>query len=70
MLNDDFGSLDDSGDDIALLQSEFVGAAARDGTLDEVVPNPNNDMGHDIAELNLFYFPSSLLRADKGVPRL
>ena len=38
-----------------LFQFGFVSAAARDGTIDEVIPNTNN-MGHDIAELNLFYF--------------
>lgn len=56
LLNHDFGCLDGSDNGIALLKFKFVSAAARDGPFDEVVPNTNSDMGHDVAELNLFDF--------------
>jgi hypothetical protein len=57
----DFGSFDDSGDGVALLELEFVRAAACDGTLDEIVSNPNCDVGHDIAQLDFLDLPAKLV---------
>jgi len=54
LLNHDFGSFDNSGNGIAILQFEFIGAAAGDCALDKVVPDTNNHMGHHITQLNLF----------------
>jgi len=61
LLNHYFGGFDHSCDGVALLELEFVGTTAGDGTLDEIVPDPNDDMGHDIAQLNFFDFPTQLV---------
>ena len=55
------GSFDDGGNGIALFQLEFVGAAPGYRTLDEIVSNPNDHMGHDIAELNFFDFAAQFV---------
>ena len=61
LLNHHLGSFDHSGDGVTLLELEFVCAAAGDGTLNELVPDPNDHMGHDIAQLNFFDFPSEFV---------
>jgi len=61
LLNHNFGGFDDSGNGVAFLKLEFVGAAAGDGALDEVVPDPNDHMGHDIAQLNFFDFTAQFI---------
>ena len=54
LLNHHLGRFDDSGDGVTLLELEFVSAPARDDAFNETVPGPDDNMGHDIAELNLF----------------
>jgi hypothetical protein len=49
LLDHHFSSFDDSGYGVALLELEFVGTAAGDGALNEVVTDSNNHMRHDIA---------------------
>jgi len=61
LLNHHFGSFDHSGDGIAFFEFEFVGAAPRDGALDEIISNPNDHMGHDIAELDFFNFSAKFV---------
>ena len=53
LLNHHLGGFDDSGDAVALFQFEFVSTATCDNTLDKTVSDPNDNMSHDIAELNL-----------------
>ncbi len=53
-LNHHLGGFDDSGDGVTFLELEFVSAAARDDAFNETVPDPNDNVSHDIAELNLF----------------
>jgi hypothetical protein len=40
-------AFDDSGDGVTLLELEFVSATARDDALNEIVPDPNDNMSHD-----------------------
>lgn len=56
LLNHHFGGFDNSGDGIALLELEFVSAAAGDGTLNETVADTDDHVSHDIAQLNFFDF--------------
>ena len=60
-LNHDLSRFDHRADGITLLELEFVGAAPGDGTLDEVVADPNDNMGHNIAELNFFDFSTQFV---------
>jgi hypothetical protein len=61
LLNHHLGSFDHGGDGVALLKLEFVGTAACDGALNEIVPDPNHHMRHDIAQLNFFDFPTQFV---------
>jgi hypothetical protein len=61
LLNHDFGGLDHCRDGIALLELEFVGATTGDGTLNKIVTDPHDHMGHDIAQLNFFNLPTQLV---------
>lgn len=61
LLNHHLGRFYNRSDGIALLQFEFVSTTTRDGTLDKVVANTDNDMGHDVAKLNLFYFSAQFV---------
>jgi hypothetical protein len=61
LLNHDLSRFDHGCDRIALLELQLVSAAARDGTFDEVVANPNHDVRHDIAELNFLDFPAQFV---------
>jgi len=55
-LNHHLGSFDDSGNGVAFLEFEFVGAAAGDDTLNDVVPDSNDHMGHvSIGEISPLY---------------
>ncbi len=56
LLNHYLGRFDDGSNSVALFELEFFGAAARDGALDQIVSDPNHDVGHDIAEFELFDF--------------
>jgi hypothetical protein len=60
-LNHHFGSFDDSGDGVAFLEFEFVGATAGDGTLDKIVSYTNDYVGHDIAQLNFLDFSTQFI---------
>jgi len=60
-LDHDLGGFDHGADRVTLLEFEFVGAAARDGALDQVVADPNDHMRHDIAELNFFDFSTQFV---------
>jgi hypothetical protein len=53
-LNHHLSGFDDDGDGVTFVELEFVSAAARDDALNEILPDPNDNIGHDIAELNLF----------------
>lgn len=46
---------------VSPFELEFVGAAASDGALNEVVPDPNHDMGHDVAQLKFFDFSTQFV---------
>jgi hypothetical protein len=61
LLDHDLGRFDHGGDGIAVLELELVGATASDGALNEVVPDPNHDMGHDVAQLNFFDFSTQFV---------
>jgi hypothetical protein len=61
LLDHHFSSFDDSGYGVALLELEFVGTAAGDGALNEVVTDSNNHMRHDIAQLNFFNFSTEFV---------
>jgi hypothetical protein len=61
LLNHHLGSFDHGGDGIALLKFEFVGAAACDGTFNDTIPNPDDYMGHYVAQLNLFDRPTQFV---------
>jgi hypothetical protein len=54
LLNHYLCGFDNNCDGVTLLELEFVGAAAGDGTLDKIVSDANDYVGHDIAELNFF----------------
>jgi len=60
-LNHDLGRFNHRADGVTLFQLEFVGAATSDGALDEIVPDPNDHMGHDIAQLNFFDFSTQFV---------
>jgi len=60
-LNHHFGSFDDSGDGVPLFEFEFVGATAGDGTLDKILSDTNDDVGHDIAQLNFLDFSTQFV---------
>jgi hypothetical protein len=45
---------DDSGDGVTFFELELVSAAACDDALNETVPDPNDNVSHDITELNVF----------------
>lgn len=70
LLDHYFGGLDNCGDGIALSELEFVGATPGDGTLKEIVTDPHDHMGHDIAQLNFFDFAAQLFLAEIGMPSL
>jgi hypothetical protein len=61
LLNHYLCGFDDRGNGVALFEFEFVGAAAGDGTLNEIVPDPYHHVGHDIAELNFFDFAAQFV---------
>jgi hypothetical protein len=61
ILNHYLSRFDHCGDGVALFEFEFVGAAASDGALDEVVADPNDYMGHNIAQLNFFDFSTQFV---------
>jgi hypothetical protein len=61
LLNHHLGGFDHSRDRVALLELEFVGAAACDGTLNEIVSDPHDHVGHDIAELDFFDFSTQFV---------
>jgi hypothetical protein len=60
-LNHHFGSFDDSGDGVALFELEFVGATPGDGALDKIVSHANDNVGHDIAQLNFLDFSTQFI---------
>jgi hypothetical protein len=60
-LNHHFGSFDDGADRVAFLEFEFVGAPAGDGALDKIVAHTNDDVGHDIAQLNFLDFSTQFV---------
>ena len=53
LLNHHLGRFDDDLNGIALLQSQFLGAIARNHALDEIVPNLDDNVRHDIAHLDV-----------------
>ena len=61
LLNHDFGSFDHGADGVALLEFEFVGAAAGDCALNQVLSDANHHVSHDIAELNFFDFSTQVV---------
>jgi hypothetical protein len=60
-LNHDFGGLDYSGDGIALFELEFVGAAAGDRTLNQIVSDSHDHVSHNIAQFNFFNFSTQFV---------
>ena len=48
------GGFHDGGDDVTFFQLELISATTRDGTLDEVIPNPNHYMSHHVTKLDFF----------------
>ena len=66
LLNHDLCSFHNSDDGITLFKFEFISASASDGAFNEVVANTNNDMRHDIAELNLFYLSGQFVASRYG----
>jgi len=61
LLNHHLGSFYHGDDGIALFELEFVGAAARNCTLNQVVPDSNDYMGHHFTELNFFDFSAQFV---------
>jgi hypothetical protein len=60
-LNHHFGRLDDDADGVTLFQSQFFRAGTGDDALDQAAAYFDDDMGHDVAELNVFYFARKLI---------
>ena len=61
LLDHHFGSFNNCGDRIALFELQPVGAAPGDGTLDEIVPNADDNIRHDVAQLSFFDFSTELV---------
>jgi hypothetical protein len=61
LLDHYLGRFDHSGYCIALFELQLVGTASGDCAFDEVVTSANDHMGHDIAKLNLFNFPTQFV---------
>jgi hypothetical protein len=53
LLNHHLRRFDNDLNGIALLQSEFLGAIARNHAFDEIVPNLDDNVRHDIAHLDV-----------------
>ena len=53
LLNHHLGRFNDDLNGITLLQSEFLGAIARNHALDQIVPNLDDNVRHDIAHLDV-----------------
>jgi hypothetical protein len=61
LLNHHLGGFDDSGDGVPFLELEFVSATACDDALNQIVPDPNDNMSHYVAELNFFNFSAQFV---------
>ena len=61
LLNHHLGGFDHGGDGVTLFELELVGAAAGNGTFNEVVANSNNNMGHNVAQLNFLNFSAQFV---------
>jgi len=61
LLNHHLSCLDYGNDRVALLKLKLFGASAGNGAFDEVVADADDDVGHDVAELNLFDFSTQFV---------
>lgn len=52
LLNHHFRSFNNGENRVSLFQLQLVGAASGDGALDEILTHSNNNVGHDIAQLD------------------
>jgi len=53
-LNHHFSGFYDGSNGVALFEFQFVGAAPRYGTLDEIFADSYDHMSHHVAQLNFF----------------
>lgn len=60
-LNHHLGGFDDGGDGVTFLEFEFVSATACNDALNEIVPDSNCHVGHDVAQLNFFDFSTQFV---------
>lgn len=60
-LNHHLGSFHHRSNGVALFEFEFIGAAARDRALDQIVSDSNRDEGHHVAQLNLFDYSAQFV---------
>jgi hypothetical protein len=56
LFKHDFRGFDDGTDGIADLKFHFIGTAASDDALNDLVAHMNDDMGHDIAKVDFCNF--------------
>ena len=56
-----FGGFDDDLDLVAFFQPELFGAAAGDHAFDLIFPDPDDDVGHDVAEGDFDHFTFELI---------
>lgn len=61
LLKHHSGRLDHDRDLVSLLQTKLFRAAARDHALDLVLPDSDDDMGHDVPKLHFYDFSLELV---------
>ena len=60
-LEHHFGRFDDHGNLVALLKTEFFGAATGNHALDLVLSDSDDNVGHDVPERHFHHLPFELV---------
>ena len=60
-LEHHFGRFDDHRNFVSLFETKLFGATAGNYALDLVLSNLDDDMGHDVAQLNFFDFSTQFV---------
>ena len=55
------GGFNDCGDQVTFFQLELIRAAARDRTFDEVIPDTNHHVSHDVTKLDFIDFSAEFV---------
>lgn len=61
LLDHYLSCFNDGNHSVTLFEFQFVGTAACDGAFDDIVPDTNNYMSHDINQLDFFDFSTELI---------